>query len=64
MENDQLIENFFSDMKKQDQNILIPEFPETKVRSFNWWIPSGIAATLRLGGISIDPTGAGRRSTF
>ncbi|WP_100628433.1 hypothetical protein [Algoriphagus formosus] len=50
MENDQLIENFFSDMKKQDQNIRIPEFPETKVRSFNWWIPSGIAATLLLGG--------------
>ncbi|MCR9081417.1 MAG: hypothetical protein NXH89_03295 [Cyclobacteriaceae bacterium] len=50
MENDQLLESFFSGMKKQDQTIQIPEFPETKVRSINWWIPSGIAATVLLGG--------------
>ena len=51
MENDQLIKDFFSEMKKQDQNLPIPEFPETKVRTFNWWFPMGIAASLLVGGL-------------
>ncbi|MAN88587.1 MAG: hypothetical protein CL555_17820 [Algoriphagus sp.] len=51
MENDQLIKDFFSEMKKQDQNLPIPEFPETKVSTFNWWFPMGIAASLLVGGL-------------
>ncbi|MDF2158855.1 hypothetical protein [Algoriphagus sp. CAU 1675] len=51
MENDELIRDFFSEMKKQDRHLEIPEFPEekAKAKSFNWWIPIGIAASLVFG---------------
>ncbi len=50
MENDQELKRFFTEMKKQDEVVLIPDFPETKVNAVNWWMPIGIAASLLLGG--------------
>lgn len=50
MDNDQLLRDFFAEMKAKDQKIKTPEFPEVKARSINWWLPIGIAATLLLGG--------------
>lgn len=50
MENDELIEGFFEDMRKADQNLDVPAFPETKNRKINWFIPVGIAASLFLAG--------------
>ncbi|MCS5491379.1 hypothetical protein [Algoriphagus limi] len=50
MENeDDLIKGFFKDLKRQDESLSIPKFPETKVKSFPWWIPMGIAASFILG---------------
>lgn len=50
MENDELIESFFKDMRKADQNLEVPAFPESKTRKINWLIPVGIAASLVLAG--------------
>jgi hypothetical protein len=50
MENDELINSFFEDMRKEDQNLEIPAFPKPKTRSINWLIPVGIAASLFLVG--------------
>jgi len=50
MENDELIESFFRDMRKADQNLEVPAFPESKTRKINWLIPIGIAASLMLAG--------------
>ncbi len=44
-----MLQRFFSDMKKQDQELPVPQFPETQVKSIHWWIPTGIAASLLLG---------------
>ncbi|NVJ85052.1 MAG: hypothetical protein HWE15_02040 [Algoriphagus sp.] len=54
MENeDKLIKAFFEDLKEQDRNIPIPEFPEVKVKSFPYWIPMGVAASLIIGAFLI-----------
>jgi hypothetical protein len=50
MENNELIESFFEDMRKADQNLDVPPFPETKTRKTNWFIPVGVAASLMLAG--------------
>lgn len=50
MENDELIESFFKDMRRADQNLEVPAFPESKTRKINWLIPVGIAASLVLAG--------------
>ena len=46
---------FFEELKKQDQKLIIPEFPvlESKKR-IHWWIPVGIAASLALGAFFIS----------
>lgn len=46
MENNEQLERFFDQMKKQDEQLEIPAFPEVKTRKFSWWIPAGIAASL------------------
>ena len=46
MENNEQLERFFDQMKKQDEQIEIPAFPEVKIRKFSFWIPAGIAATM------------------
>ncbi|MFC5626399.1 hypothetical protein [Algoriphagus winogradskyi] len=46
MENDEQLERFFDQMKKQDERIEIPAFPEVKTRKFGFWIPAGIAASM------------------
>ena len=51
MENDEQLEQFFDQMKKQDEQLEIPAFPEVKTRKFNLWIPAGIAASLALLGL-------------
>jgi hypothetical protein len=50
MENNELIKSFFEDMRKADQNLDVPAFPETKTRKINWLIPVGVAASLFLAG--------------
>ncbi len=50
MENDELIESFFEEMKANDQNLEIPPFPEKQPKKINWIIPIGIAASLLLAG--------------
>ncbi len=50
MENDELINSFFEDMRAKDQNLQIPEFPELKTRRINWLIPIGIAASFLFAG--------------
>jgi hypothetical protein len=47
---DEELRGFFQELKKKDEHLLIPSFPEMeKKRTPNWWIPVGIAATLLLG---------------
>ncbi|WP_192347266.1 hypothetical protein [Algoriphagus sp. Y33] len=46
MENNGQLERFFDQMKKQDQQLEIPAFPEVKTRKFSFWIPAGIAASM------------------
>ena len=46
MENDEQLERFFNQMKKQDEQLEIPDFPEVKTRKFSFWIPAGIAASM------------------
>lgn len=46
MENDGQLERFFDQMKKQDEQMEIPAFPEVKTRKFGFWIPAGIAASM------------------
>jgi len=46
MENNEQLERFFDQMKKQDEKINIPAFPEVKTRKFSLWIPAGIAASM------------------
>lgn len=50
MENNDQLNQFFQEMKKQDAQIEIPEFPvnEIKTRNLGLWIPVGIAASLAL----------------
>ncbi|UZD22029.1 hypothetical protein PBT90_00970 [Algoriphagus halophytocola] len=48
MENNEQLERFFDQMKKQDKRVEIPAFPEVKSRKFNFWIPAGIAASMSL----------------
>lgn len=44
------LNTFFQELRKQDEQLLIPPFPELEKKSrFLWWIPAGIAATLLLG---------------
>jgi hypothetical protein len=50
MENDKLIESFFEDMRKADQSLDVPAFPETKNKKINWLIPVGLAASILLAG--------------
>jgi hypothetical protein len=41
---------FFQELKKKDEQLLIPTFPEMEKKgSRNWWIPVGIAASFALG---------------
>ncbi|MEB2786059.1 hypothetical protein [Algoriphagus persicinus] len=46
MENNEQLERFFDQMKKQDAHIEIPAFPEVKTRKFGFWVPAGIAASM------------------
>jgi hypothetical protein len=46
MENDEQVERFFDEMKKQDYRLEIPAFPEVKTQKFGFWIPAGIAASM------------------
>ena len=46
MENNEQLERFFDQMKKQDEKIEIPAFPEVITRKFSFWIPAGIAASM------------------
>ncbi|MDR7131535.1 sugar phosphate permease [Algoriphagus sp. 4150] len=46
MENNEQLERFFERMKKQDEHLAIPAFPEVKTRKFSFWIPAGIAASM------------------
>ena len=46
MENNEQLERFFDQMKKQDEQLEIPDFPEVKTRRFALWIPAGIAASM------------------
>ncbi len=56
MENNEQLERFFDQMKKQDEHLEIPAFPEIKTQKFNLWIPAGIAASLALLGLIMqDP---------
>lgn len=49
-EHDSSLKDFFQELRKQDEQMLIPPFPEeVKKSSSIWWIPAGIAATLLLG---------------
>ncbi|WP_338221147.1 hypothetical protein [Algoriphagus sp. oki45] len=44
------LKTFFQELRKQDEHLLIPPFPEVEKKSrFIWWIPAGIAATLLFG---------------
>lgn len=41
---------FFQELKKKDEHLVVPPFPEIEKKgSRNWWIPVGIAASLALG---------------
>jgi hypothetical protein len=41
---------FFQELKKKDEHMLIPPFPEMEKKGLrNWWIPLGIAASFALG---------------
>ncbi|GAB2478485.1 hypothetical protein [Algoriphagus taiwanensis] len=44
------LKTFFQELRKQDEQLIIPPFPEVEKKSRSiWWIPAGIAATLLLG---------------
>ncbi|WP_026953125.1 hypothetical protein [Algoriphagus mannitolivorans] len=44
------LNTFFQELRKQDEQLLIPPFPKLEKKSrFLWWIPAGIAATILLG---------------
>jgi hypothetical protein len=50
LEEDQELRGFFDAMIEKDLEISVPDFPEfKKTKSFNWWIPVGIAASLAAG---------------
>lgn len=51
MEDNAELKRFFENMKEQDQELDIPPFPNYKNRKFNFWIPTGIAASLALLGL-------------
>lgn len=41
---------FFQELKKKDEHLQIPTFPEMEKEGLrNWWIPVGIAASFALG---------------
>lgn len=46
MENNEQLDQFFDRMKKRDERIEIPAFPDIKTRKFGFWIPTGIAASM------------------
>ncbi|REG92026.1 hypothetical protein [Algoriphagus antarcticus] len=48
MENNEQLERFFDQMKKQDEHLEIPAFPEVQTRKFSFWIPAGLAASMSL----------------
>ena len=49
-DHDSSLEAFFQELRKQDEQVIIPPFPEVEKKSHAfWWIPVGIAATLLLG---------------
>jgi hypothetical protein len=48
MENNEQLEQFFDQMKKQDGHLKSPAFPLLKKRRVNLWIPIGIAASVIL----------------
>ncbi|MEP1087249.1 hypothetical protein [Algoriphagus sp.] len=57
MENNEQLERFFSQMKKKDEQLKIPDFPEVKAQKFGLWIPTGIAASIGLAFLVFqDPT--------
>ncbi|PZX52671.1 hypothetical protein [Algoriphagus chordae] len=57
MENDEQLEKFFAQMKKQDEQLETPAFPEVKTRKFGFWIPAGIAASMSLAFLFVqEPT--------
>lgn len=50
IDKDPELKAFFQELRKQDEQLLIPPFPELEKKSrILWWIPAGIAATLLLG---------------
>ncbi len=46
MGNNEQLDRFFDQMKKQDEHLEIPAFPEVKTRKLGFWIPAGIAASM------------------
>ena len=54
MENDGQIERFFDQMKKKDNDLEIPAFPEVQTRKFSFWIPAGIAASMALAYLFVE----------
>jgi hypothetical protein len=51
MEDNAELKRFFENMKEKDQELNIPPFPRYKTRKLNFWIPTGIAASLALLGL-------------
>ncbi|TDQ14603.1 hypothetical protein DFQ04_3191 [Algoriphagus boseongensis] len=50
IDKDPELKAFFQEIRKQDEQLLIPPFPELEKKShIQWWIPMGIAASLALG---------------
>lgn len=45
---DELLERFFTEMKKKDLNLALPPLPSPKKTIARRWIPIGIAASLLL----------------
>jgi hypothetical protein len=45
------LKRFFENMKEKDQELTIPPFPSYKTKKFNFWLPTGIAASLALLGL-------------
>lgn len=48
MENNEQLDRFFDQMKKQDEQLEVPAFPEIQTRKISFWIPAGIAASMGL----------------
>lgn len=58
------LKTFFQELRKQDEHLLIPPFPEVEKKSRSiWLIPAGIAATLLLGAFFLTEEKAAEPAT-